>query len=680
MLHPVPRAEGEFPGHGGQGQGVRQQEGGVQGLREFQVVHAGVEEEAAGEPQAARTRRALGIGEEQPVLRPGEGHVAEPPLLLQPLRGQHPPGGEAPLAEARQEHGGEFQPLGGVNGHEAHAPHLLLPVQVREQGGQVQVFPQGDLLPGARLVVEDALLQLREVVQPVLGPAEAQVFLVAALRQQAGEEIRQLHALPALPQAFDEAHVIRGPGAVEDGALQPFFQGVVQALPAVDRLLPQKGDALFPHAAPGLVHRAQEAEIVPGEDHAQVAQHVLDLLAVVELHPVVEGVGDLRADEGLLEAAGLVVGPVEDGHAPGIVPCLQPRPELLRHPGGLRLRGFGVVEEGLRTPGAGGEEVLFQPVPVVGDEGVGRRQHRGTAAVVLLQVDGPPLRVDGGEIQDEAHVRPPEGVDGLVRVPHHEEVAVLPGQDLGKGVFVLVDVLVFVHHDVFQPGLPFLPAGLVRPQDVEGEVDEIVEIQAEGLARLVEIAPQDLLPQVPGGGLRPGELSQVRVNEVGHVVVAPLVAGDVVRSVLHRELAAGDPQIREDALQHVLLVQVVQHGEGLRVLHHVAVLPQEGHGEGVEGADVAQVPPRQEGADAPLHLRGGLVGEGDAEDGRGGDAQGLRQVHEAAGEGLRLARAGPGHHAHVALRGGDGLPLGLVQIRQQLVHGLPPLAFFAIVT
>ncbi len=97
------------------------------------------------------------------------------------------------------------------------------------------------------------------------------------------------------------------------------------------------------------------------------------------------------------------------------------------------------------------------------------------------------------KFQDELHICTPPGIDGLVGVPYHEQVLMITGEDIRKGVLVLIDVLKFVHHDVFQPILPLLPGVLVLLQDVERKVDKVVKVQTVALSLLIEVAVHDLI-------------------------------------------------------------------------------------------------------------------------------------------------------------------------------------------
>src|SRR6185295_15514767 len=126
-------------------------------------------------------------------------------------------------------------------------------------------------------------------------------------------------------------------------------------------------------------------------------------------------------------------------------------------------------------------------------------------------------------------------------------------------------------------------------------------------------------------------------------------------ALLHRPLDDGE------------LVAHVGDGEALGEAEAADLLAEHLRAERVEGADEDALRPGAGEVHHPLlHLRGGLVGEGDGEDGLGGDLL-VQQVGDAVGDDAGLAGAGAREHQHRALRGGDGLALRGVEAAQ--VHG-----------
>ena len=266
------------------------------------------------------------------------------------------------------------------------------------------------------------------------------------------------------------------------------------------------------------------------------------------------------------------MGTVEDAHLGIAPPAFTHGPDLGGDPVGFKLVVFRVEIQGLLCIRADGGEGLVQPVPVFGNEGVAGRQNLGRGAVVGVQENGLRAGMAAFKFQDEFHIRAPPGIDGLVRVAHHEEVAVVARQDIRQGILVLVDVLKFVHHDVFEPLLPFPAGELVPLQDVQGEVHQVIEIQAVALTLFIKIAVHDLVLQGVGGGGQVVEMAHIHVDEGLHIPPPALAPADVVDGILDGHVPAGEPQVLEDGAQDRCLVLLVQDDEGTGILDHMAVL------------------------------------------------------------------------------------------------------------
>ena len=80
----------------------------------------------------------------------------------------------------------ELQSLGGVYGHELHLVVAAVRIAVGEQGYVGEVVLQGTFLSAAYLVFVNGLLQLRQVVQPLLAARGAQRRLIAAFVEYGG--------------------------------------------------------------------------------------------------------------------------------------------------------------------------------------------------------------------------------------------------------------------------------------------------------------------------------------------------------------------------------------------------------------------------------------------------------------------------------------------------------------
>ena len=190
-----------------------------------------------------------------------------------------------------------------------------------------------------------------------------------------------------------------------------------------------------------------------------------------------------------------------------------------------------------------------------------------------------------------------------------KNVAVLGGEQLGDGVLGAVGVLVLVHHEIAEAVLVGLAHVLVVLQQQVAVQKKVVEIEGVGRAQA---------------------LLQALVHALGHLahrVVGVEIArgnevvfrlGDAVHQLVHGKALRIDVQLSHDVLVQPLQIVRVVNGEVLREAQPLGVGPQHAHAHGMEGAHPhAAGAVGQKRAQALAHLRGGLVGKGDGQDGPG---------------------------------------------------------------
>ncbi len=174
----------------------------------------------------------------------------------------------------------------------------------------------------------------------------------------------------------------------------------------------------------GVEDPAQRDLVGRVDQHPQVGDRVAHLAALVEAHPADDLVGLAGPDEHLLEHAGLGVGAVEDRDVgrphPGLV---GERVDLLRHEAGLVVLVVGDVAHDPLAGAGVGPELLGLAALVVADHRVGGVEDRLGRAVVLLEQDRAGVGEVLLEVEDVADVGAPEGVDRLVGVADHHQLA-----------------------------------------------------------------------------------------------------------------------------------------------------------------------------------------------------------------------------------------------------------------
>ncbi|VWX46794.1 conserved hypothetical protein [Micrococcus sp. 116] len=628
-------------------------------------------EELAGRVELvlAPQRACLGARQEQATAGARQAHVGQTALLRELLLVRHRAGvREHPVLHARQEHHGELEALGGVQRHERDLALLLgerLALHVRGRGQLVRVRHERHLLEevgqGAvrvrRLEGADDGDELAEVVRAglvlqVLGLAEGGQHpgLLEDGLQDGGragglgdlaEVVHHLH------EAADGLERARGhAGGVLGVAQGRGERGAVALGPRGDGAL-----GPVPDAPLGLVEDAAHVDVVVGvDDHPQVGERVLDLLAVVEARAADDPVRDAARHQPLLERTGLRVGPVEHGDVGRADPVLVLQPvdgggDPLRL-GGLVLRG--VADDRGALP-LGRPQALGTAVRVALDHRVGGVQDGLRGAVVLLELDGDGVREVLLELDDVADVRAAERVDGLVRVAddgqlaagglHALGVARRAGEEPDQAVLCVVGVLVLVHEDVAEPAAVVVQHARERLEHVDRHADQVVEVQGVGLAQAGRVVPVDggdgAAPRVPlghGGGV------VVRLHEL------VLQGADAVQQGLGREALRVQLVLLGDGGDQAQAVRRVVDGERGLQPDVGGLVAQQPHGGGMERGDPH---PLGGGTDqtghALAHLRGGLVREGDGEDLVRPRPSGGEQPRDAVGQHPGLARAGARH-------------------------------------
>ena len=271
-----------------------------------------------------------------------------------------------------------------------------------------------------------------------------------------------------------------------------------QTLPVAGRgELPDLLHGPLADAPTGHVEDALEGRhVVVVAQRAQVRQRVLDLAPLVEAGAADQLVAQAVAQERLLDGPALGVGAVHDRDvlepvrrgrrrrprdAPGPNPPT-PRPatsaSTWRAIHSASSSSRSASKRSMSTPARVlGPQLLVLAVLVAGHDRVRGVEDELRGAVVLLQLDHRGVRVVALEVEDVAQVRAAPGVDALVVVAHHGQVAVPLGELADPQVLRPVGVLVLVDVQV-APAL--LVVGEHRGRLVEQAhrlVEQVVEVE-----------------------------------------------------------------------------------------------------------------------------------------------------------------------------------------------------------
>ena len=657
---------------------------------EYEVLARDLLDEAAarvgldGSEHVAHAR----VREVEALLGARDGDVGETALLLGV--GGSVTGAavrEEPLLEARDEDDGILEALGGVDRHErGRGGRSLERVEVGakreplEEGGELLGGDGGQLrsLPvGIRLEIVRRV-ELRGDREEFVDVLDATLGLDAHLRLQGRDEARLLDdGLDHVRElAFDVAAVLDDLAELGEGGADlrreqlllgdARLAGLEEGEPLARRIAADLVDGGLADAAARRVDDALAGHVVGRvHDDLEVGHDVADLRAVEEARAAHDLVGHSGAHEHVLEDARLRVGAVEHGHIVVARARIVQLLDLRGDPAALIALVGRLVDPDFLPLAAVGEQMLVLARGVVGDHGVGGLEDVARGAVVLLEAHDLGLRVVLLEAQDVGDVGTAPGVDGLVVIAHHHEVAVGARQQLADAVLHVVSVLVLVDADVAEALLVALEHLGMRGEQLEALDEQVVEVERVGAGEaLLELAV-DLcrLAQMGCLGMR---LELVDVHE------PVLRIGDERADHVGREVLLVDLEVVHDGADEALRIVIVVDREVGAVADKVAVGAQHAHAHGVERADPhAAHAVAQQGLEAVAHLGGGLVGEGDGEDAVGAHAEILDDVGDAVREHARLARTRAGEHEQRPLGGEHRLALLRVE-RIQIDPGHAP--------
>ena len=414
-------------------------------------------------------------------------------------------------------------------------------------------------------------------------------------------------------------------------------------------------------------------------EQVKVGQQVFDFPTPVELDAADDAVLHSLAQAGFLQGAGLGVNPIHHGAAPGLYPFPPGQVAyLLDDKGGLFILGIGLVNHHLRTRRVLRRQFFLHSPTVVGDKTAGGSQDGTGGAIVLLQGDSSGVRVVLLKAEDVADIGVAPGIDGLVRVPHHADVLVRAGEQLGQPVLGDIGVLKLVHHQVPVTPLVLLSHIFVFLEQLHRPHQQVVKVHRVAAGQQFLIVMID-----PAGQFLRIAVIQLGLPAQGHRVhQQALGPGD---EALHRPgsvaLDVNVSQFHRLLDEAQLVVGVVNSVVGVEA-NPLAVAAEQPGAEGVEGAGKDGVGPLLTVADQGLnslpHLTRRLVGKGDGGDSVGTDPTFLHQVSNAVGDDPGLAAARPGHNQQRPLGMHHRFRLRVVQPVYQIntlsVHSRPIIA------
>jgi len=197
----------------------------------------------------------------------------------------------------------EFQSLRAVDSHKPHLIARIVEISVCEQRDVRQIMLERAFLAAGRLVGIDRLLEFGQIVQPHLAALRAEHGLIAAFVQNGGQQFGNRHLIINAGERFDQRDKFPVLRPAQQFTVQIPAQCVVKRAAVLRGIVLQKRHAALAKVPLGYVRNAQERQVVPAGDHAQITQRVLDFSTGEELHAAVDRVRDFFLQEKFLHAA-----------------------------------------------------------------------------------------------------------------------------------------------------------------------------------------------------------------------------------------------------------------------------------------------------------------------------------------------------------------------------------------
>ena len=137
-------------------------------------------------------------------------------------------------------------------------------------------------------------------------------------------------------------------------------------------------------------------------------------------------------------------------------------------------------------------ESLRIPQFIMGDQFIRSGQDLRDRSIVPVQDNRFRILIFFVKIKEQLHVGAAPGVDRLIRVSDNEEVSMQTGKRFCNAVLLCGDILEFIYHDIFAAVLPFVPDIRIMVENIAGEIDQVIEIQAETFLLFVDVTEEDL--------------------------------------------------------------------------------------------------------------------------------------------------------------------------------------------
>src|SRR6266849_1118608 len=391
-----------------------------------------------------------------------------------------------------------------------------------------------------------------------------------------------------------------------------------------------------------------------------ISERVFYFGAIVEAEPANEFVAQATAAADFFKSARLKIGAVLHGAGlRGIV--VENAFELAgdEFGFGMGVAAFEVFQVAARA--VFGAEGFAEALGIIGYDGSSGIENLLRGAVVAFEFDDAGGREVARKAHEDGDVGAAPTINGLIFVADDADVLLWTGEEAQEIVLYAVGVLVFVHVDVFEAGLPFFADGNGIAEQFYGAQQQIVEIESVAFFEDLFVGGEDV-----------GDFAGIFVDRSAAKsfwsLAVVLGVADAAENDAGCERVVVDLQVGHGQLDGGELVVVIVDGEIAREAGVRGFAAKKAGAERMKSGQPRlrgrHAAAQQQVRDAIAHFLGGFVGESDRENGFCGDAAG-NQIGHAVSDGASLAGSGAGEEEHRTFRCFRGNTLLRVQFVEE---------------
>ena len=403
---------------------------------------------------------------------------------------------EKAFVQATHKNVWEFQALRIVNRHELHAVLFLrIFIGIREQHDVLQILIQRSIFFVVILKFKNPLLEFRKIVQAVFITIQSKHFLVLRLAKHLRKQFRDAHILITRTVLFNQLHVFNDiasrqeflavkidfPMVIADRRkfrlrrnirrhivqaprlIHNFKQSLVKSDLARIRKRLQNCHFLRPELALGRIHRPDKRQVVGIHEHSQIANDILDFLALVKANPAIDLIRDRLRHQRFFDRTRLRMHTVQNRdilvmHTTRAIfhRILHSILDAFYNPFRFFASVLRMVKHWRLATRTNRLQNLLDSVLVILDDRIRHLQNARRRAVIVLQQNRLRAFMELVKFQNAIDIGTAPTINRLVRIAHHKQVLVVTRKQIRQAVLLSVNILVLVDHHVHHALAPLV--------------------------------------------------------------------------------------------------------------------------------------------------------------------------------------------------------------------------------